>query len=57
MIFVWHHAEGKPPSWDVPHMTELAAPDWTPPRFFDLEVPVPMQDMAENNCDPVLRLW
>ena len=53
MIFVWHHAEGKPPSWEVPEMPEIGDPDWTEPRTFELEVPVHMQDMAENNCDPV----
>ena len=53
MIFVWHHAEGKPPSWEVPAMPELEDPAWTEPRTFELEVPVHMQDMAENNCDPV----
>ena len=27
MIFVWHHAEGQPPSWDVPQMTEAPPPE------------------------------
>jgi phenylpropionate dioxygenase-like ring-hydroxylating dioxygenase large terminal subunit len=53
LIMVWHHAEGKPPSWDVPEMPEIGDADWTEPRTFDLEVAVHMQDMAENNCDPV----
>ncbi len=53
MIFAWHHAEGKPPDWQVPELAELADPDWTEPRTFELKVPVHMQDMAENNCDPV----
>jgi len=53
MIFVWHHAEGKPPFFDFPVMPEIGHPDWTPPRYFDIEVAVHMQDMAENNCDPV----
>jgi phenylpropionate dioxygenase-like ring-hydroxylating dioxygenase large terminal subunit len=52
MIFVWHHAEGLPPSWEVPVMPEIGDPNWTEPRLFALEVPVHMQDMAENNCDP-----
>lgn len=52
MIFVWHHAEGLPPSWEVPVMPEIGDPKWTEPRLFELEVPVHMQDMAENNCDP-----
>jgi nitrite reductase/ring-hydroxylating ferredoxin subunit len=53
MVFLWHHAEGAPPSWEVPEMSELADPEWTEPRYLELEVPVHMQDMAENNCDPV----
>ncbi|HBZ70057.1 MAG TPA: FeS-binding protein [Deltaproteobacteria bacterium] len=53
MIFVWHHAEGKPPSWDFPAMPELDHPDWTEPRSLELKVAVHMQDMHENNNDPV----
>jgi nitrite reductase/ring-hydroxylating ferredoxin subunit len=53
MIFVWHHSAGEAPSWDVPHMPEIGDPDWTEPRTLELQVPVHMQDMAENNCDPV----
>jgi phenylpropionate dioxygenase-like ring-hydroxylating dioxygenase large terminal subunit len=53
MVFAWHHAEGKPPSWEIPDVPELSDPDWTEPRTFELEVPVHMQDMAENNCDPI----
>ena len=34
-------------------MPELAHPDWTEPRSLLLEVPVHMQDMHENNNDPV----
>ncbi len=53
MIFVWHHAEGKPPSWDFPAMPELDHPEWAEPRSFELKVAVHMQDMHENNNDPV----
>jgi nitrite reductase/ring-hydroxylating ferredoxin subunit len=53
LIFVWHHAEGKPPSWDFPAMPELHHPDWSEPRSFELKVAVHMQDMHENNNDPV----
>lgn len=53
MIFAWHHAEGKPPSWEVPVLPELGHRDWTEPRRFELEVPVAVQDMHENNLDPV----
>jgi phenylpropionate dioxygenase-like ring-hydroxylating dioxygenase large terminal subunit len=57
MIFVWHHAEQKPPDWEVPEVPELIDPEWTEPRHFDLEVAVHMQEMAENNCDPVHFLY
>ncbi len=53
MIMVWHHAEEKPPTWDVPSLPHFDDSEWAEPRSFDLEVPVHMQDMAENNCDPV----
>ncbi len=53
MIFAWHHSGGEPPSWEIPLMSEFDDPAWTAPRTFELEVPVHMQDMAENNNDPV----
>ncbi|MBW2241140.1 MAG: Rieske 2Fe-2S domain-containing protein [Deltaproteobacteria bacterium] len=53
MVFVWHHVEGKPPEWDFPVQPEIGHPDWSEPRTFDLEVPVHVQDMHENNNDPV----
>jgi nitrite reductase/ring-hydroxylating ferredoxin subunit len=53
MIFVWHHDQEKPPDWEVPTIARLQDPEWTEPRHFQIEVPVHMQDMAENNLDPV----
>jgi phenylpropionate dioxygenase-like ring-hydroxylating dioxygenase large terminal subunit len=53
MIFAWRHAEAKPPCWEVPELPELSHPDWTAPRRFELEVPAHMQDLHENNLDPV----
>jgi len=53
MIFVWHHADDEPPQWEVPTMPELADPDWTEPRYFQIEMPAHVQDLSENNCDPV----
>lgn len=34
-------------------MPEIGSSDWTVPRCFELEVPVHVQDMHENNNDPV----
>jgi phenylpropionate dioxygenase-like ring-hydroxylating dioxygenase large terminal subunit len=53
MVFLWHHDQGVSPYWEVPVMPELGKDGWTEPRYFELEVPVHLQDMHENNCDPV----
>ncbi|HYC57043.1 MAG TPA: Rieske 2Fe-2S domain-containing protein [Candidatus Binatia bacterium] len=53
MIFVWHDEKGREPHWDFPLLPEIGHPDWSEPRTFDLEVPVHVQDMHENNNDPV----
>ena len=53
MIWLWFHTEGKPPEWDFPTMPEIGHEDWSEPRCFDLEMPVHVQDMHENNNDPV----
>jgi nitrite reductase/ring-hydroxylating ferredoxin subunit len=53
MIFVWHHAEQKPPDWEIPVLSEIGDPEWSEPRLFELEVPVHVQDMHENNNDLV----
>ncbi len=52
-VFVWHHHEDALPSWEIPELEQLSDPRWTEPRHLDLTVPVHLQDMAENNCDPV----
>ena len=53
MIMVWHHAEQKPPSWNIKPCPHFEDPAWSVPRTFEIEVPVHLQDMAENNMDPV----
>ncbi len=52
-VFVWHHDQEGPPAWEIPELAEFSDPRWTEARFFELQVPVQLQDMAENNCDPV----
>lgn len=52
-VFVWHHHEDAAPGWEIPELPEFTDPRWTTPRQFELKVPVHIQDMAENNCDPV----
>eukprot|EP01097_Dermamoeba_algensis_P004834 TRINITY_DN3103_c0_g1_i1.p1 TRINITY_DN3103_c0_g1~~TRINITY_DN3103_c0_g1_i1.p1 ORF type:complete len:278 (+),score=74.60 TRINITY_DN3103_c0_g1_i1:435-1268(+) len=52
MVMMWHHAEGKPPSWRPYHVQEVESGQF---RFcgrseFDAEMHV--QDFAENAADP-----
>ncbi len=53
MVFVWHHAEAKPPDWDFPALPEIGSPEWSEPRTHELEMPAYVQDTHENNNDPV----
>ena len=52
-IFVWHHDQDDPPAWTLPELPEFSDPRWTEARTMELTVPVHIQEMAENNCDPV----
>jgi phenylpropionate dioxygenase-like ring-hydroxylating dioxygenase large terminal subunit len=53
MIFCWYHLEDKPPEWDVPQVDLFEDEGWIEPRHFEVTIPVHLQDMAENNLDPV----
>ncbi|MFT4570596.1 MAG: phenylpropionate dioxygenase-like ring-hydroxylating dioxygenase large terminal subunit [Hyphomicrobiaceae bacterium] len=53
MIFVWHHDQGREPSWEVHLLPEIGDAEWSEPRTFELTVPVHVQDMHENNNDPI----
>jgi len=53
MVFVWYHAEGKPPEWDFPELPEIGHPDWSEPRTFEQELVAHVQETHENNNDPV----
>ncbi len=52
MIFVWHHAEGKPPSYEIPELPEWANDDWT--RSYEKyawTVKTHPQEIMENAVD------
>jgi len=53
MVFVWYHAEAKPPEWDFPALPEIGHEDWSEPRTFEVELEAHVQDTHENNNDPV----
>jgi nitrite reductase/ring-hydroxylating ferredoxin subunit len=52
MVFVWHHAEAKPPDWDFPALPEIGHADWSEPRTHELSMDACVQDTHENNNDP-----
>jgi len=61
-IWVWYHAEGKPPEWDFPEQPVFdpnspEAADWSEPRAFDVVLDAHIQDTHENNNDPVHFLY
>ena len=51
MIMVWHHAEGKPQSWDVPEVPEYHSDDWTDYECRRWKIRTRNQEMAENAVD------
>lgn len=51
MIWAWHHAEGKPPFYDVPEVPEFSDDEWHPVDVRDFVIAISCQDMAENNVD------
>jgi len=53
MIWAWHHAEQKPPTYNITPCPHFENAEWSNPRTFEVEIPVHVQDMAENNMDPV----
>ncbi len=50
-IYIWHHAEGAPPSWEIPVLDEIGSEDWTPYVRRDWVIRSRNQEMAENGVD------
>ena len=51
LIMVWHHAEDKPPSYELPDVPELRSPEWSEPQRVSFKVKAHCQEMAENVVD------
>jgi 3-ketosteroid 9alpha-monooxygenase subunit A len=52
LVFVWRHALGEAPSWEVPDVPELGSDEWTPPERREWIIASTSQEMAENSVDP-----
>jgi 3-ketosteroid 9alpha-monooxygenase subunit A len=57
MILAWFHAEGAPPSYEVPSFPESTSEDWTPYVRKSWKVKSHNQDMAENSVDSAHFLY
>jgi phenylpropionate dioxygenase-like ring-hydroxylating dioxygenase large terminal subunit len=57
LVFVWRHAAGAPPSWEVPVVAELTDGAWTAPERRDWVIRSCSQEMAENTVDPAHFRW
>jgi 3-ketosteroid 9alpha-monooxygenase subunit A len=51
LVMVWHHAEGAPPSFDIPTLPEIGSDDWAPYEKRRWTVKTRNQEMAENAVD------
>lgn len=52
-VFLWHHADGRPPDEEVPEIPEYGHPEWTPYRRLRWKIRSRTYDMGENAVDDV----
>jgi hypothetical protein len=52
-VYVWRHAEGKPPSYEVPELPVMSEPGWQGPRRLSWTIRAQFQEIFENTVDPV----
>ncbi len=51
MIMMWNDAEGGPPTFDIPSLSEYGSEEWTPYERRRWKVRTCNQEMAENSVD------
>ena len=51
-IYMWFHPTGAEPDSEVPVIEQIGDENWTEPRQVEFNIPVHIQDIAENSCDP-----
>jgi len=51
LVLVWHHAEGKPPQWEIPTLPEYQNENWTDYTRLRWKIRSHNQEMAENAVD------
>lgn len=50
-VLFWYHAAGRPPTYQVPRVDEVADAGWSDAYPFRFELVAALQEMAENNVD------
>ncbi len=50
-IYVWKHAGGAPPNFEIPAISEHDDAAWSAPHIYEKELVAALQEMAENNVD------
>jgi nitrite reductase/ring-hydroxylating ferredoxin subunit len=51
VVFVWHHAQGKPPEYELPDLPQIGDPAWTPYEIRRWTIHSRWLDMNENSVD------
>jgi len=51
IVFLWYDAQEREPSWELPDLAEIGAPDWTPLEVRRWTVRARWLDMNENAVD------
>ena len=52
ILFMWHHSEGQPPTWEPPDVPEFDRDDWVGYHRYRWQVRVHPQEIGENTFDP-----
>jgi hypothetical protein len=50
-VAVWHHAEPKPPDWELPEVVEVGDAGWTPLEKRQWRIHTHSHEMGENQVD------
>ncbi|HVH47170.1 MAG TPA: Rieske 2Fe-2S domain-containing protein [Labilithrix sp.] len=51
LIFIWHHAEGKPPWYEIPVAPETSDPDWLPLLWWETDMVSACEELVSNGMD------
>jgi 3-ketosteroid 9alpha-monooxygenase subunit A len=51
IVFVWHHADGAAPDFEIPALPEVGSPRWTRYHTLEWKANIHIQETAENAVD------